>query len=99
MPRSISPRRASSRLPPPEFKNPCGETVAELWPKPSNRSQRQRPRFYSFVGLSRRELVGVAGCIRLITQRSVVQIHPPQPTFSIGYGQYFKERQLPLAPN
>jgi hypothetical protein len=34
-----------------------------------------------FLGLSLPLLYGVLGCFSLITQRSVVQIHPPQPNF------------------
>jgi len=36
-------------------------------------------------GFSSKLLVGVCAEIALITQRSVVQIHPPQPT-QYGYG-------------
>jgi hypothetical protein len=34
----------------------------------------------------------------LITQRSVVQIHPPQPILSIGCADYERAEKLPKTP-
>src|SRR5271167_1045538 len=59
----------------------CAGTVRETATKISRQEPTRRQRFPAFCWAyySRRELVGVAGYIALITQRSVVQIHPPQP--------------------
>jgi hypothetical protein len=52
----------------------------------------------SFLRLSWMALYVMMVCIALITQRSVVQIHPPQPRLLYIYGRELDHNQLSFAP-
>jgi hypothetical protein len=75
----VSAYPVEKRGPPSSISAGCPCVVREQRVKPCKTRQLLRLSLWSFPGLSLPSLHGMPDCFSLITQRSVVQIHPLQP--------------------